>query len=113
MPRQNQRRKKIAKNRRFFLSELRSGKYNKGTIQSDEQTGEPIINGIDDEGSCACAIMHDLFYDYEGTQHHRNYLQALGITPQECRFIQQKLNDTDLSFEEIANQIETLVFVER
>lgn len=99
----------IDKNRKLFLSELRSGKYHKGTIRSDLK-GNPIVECKDDEGSCACAIMHDLFFEYKGTKRSRNYLEALDLTPKECRFIQQELNDSPLSFNEIADQIELRVF---
>ena len=100
----------IEANRAFFLSELRSGKYVKGTIVSDETTGKPVFLDGNYEGSCACAVMHDLFFDYEGTQSSRNYLRALDLTPIECRYIQRDLNDTSLTFNEIADKIESEVF---
>lgn len=102
---------KVKANRAFYLSELRSGKYIKGTIFSDETTGKPIFPaGEDCAGSCACAIMHDLFFIMDGKKSGRNYLKALNLTPEQCRFIQQKINDTELSLPEIADQIEAKVF---
>jgi hypothetical protein len=100
---------KIIENRNFFLSELTSGKYKKGTIISDEK-GKPVIKSKADEGYCACALMHDLFFYHEGTNNSRNYLKALALTPEKCRFIQHKLNDTELSFAEIAEEIKEKVF---
>jgi len=101
----------VKRNRELFLCELRSGKYIKGTIFSDEKTGKPIFPpNTDCAGSCACALMHDLFYEYEGKKSGRNYLKALDLTPEKCRFIQRKLNDTSLNFNEIADLIESLVF---
>jgi len=102
--------KEVQDNRDFFLAELRSGNYKKGTIISDEITGNPIFPDGNCEGSCACAVMHDLFFEYKGTKSSRNYLKALGLTTKECRFIQQKLNDTELNFNQIADAIEKQIF---
>lgn len=94
----------VAANRRFFLSELRSGKYPKGTIRSDCR-GRPIVESPSDHGWCACALMHDLFADQSG-----GYLRALGLSAKQCRYIQQDLNDTPLTFAEIADRIEGEIF---
>jgi hypothetical protein len=99
----------IQHNRKVFLSALRSGEYKKGTTRNDER-GRPVIESESDNGWCACALMHDLFFDYNGTKHHRNYLKALDLTPRQCRYIQQDLNDTPLTFREIADRIEAEVF---
>jgi len=99
----------VAINRADFLAALRSGKYGKGTTRSDER-GRPIVESEQDNGWCACALMHDLFFEYKGTQNHRNYLRALGLTPVQCRYIQQELNDSPLTFPEIADRIEEEVF---
>jgi len=48
----------------IFLSELRSGKYTKGCIKSDEKTGLPIFEKTGDfaeNTACSCAIMGMLF----------------------------------------------------
>jgi hypothetical protein len=99
----------IKRNREFFLEELRSGKYEKGTTVSDEK-GNPVTDG-EDNGYCACALMHDLFYNMDGVESDRNYLKALQLTTAQCRYIQKDLNDTLLSFPEIADRIEQEVFV--
>lgn len=99
----------VESNRAFYLAALRSGKFKKGTIKSDER-GQPIIENDNDEGFCACALMCDLFLVYGGARSSRNYLRALDLTPRQCRFIQRDLNDTVLTFDEIADRIEQEVF---
>jgi hypothetical protein len=99
----------VEENRRFFLSELRSGKYPKGTIRSDER-GRPIVKSDADEGWCACALMVDLFYEMGGVEHEHSFRRALNLTAQQCRFIQQDINDTPDGFDVIADRIECEVF---
>lgn len=99
----------VEQNRDAFLSALRSGEFKKGTTRSDVR-GRPIVESPDDEGYCACALMHDLFFDYGGVENGRNYLRALDLSPSQCRFIQQELNDSPLTFEQIADRIEQEVF---
>lgn len=96
-------------NRAYFIAALRSGVFKKGTIKSDER-GKPVLETPDDNGYCACALMCDLFYSYKGVNSNRNYLTALGLTPEQCRYIQQDLNDTLLTFPQIADRIEQEVF---
>lgn len=99
----------IEKNRKLYLAELRSGKYKKGTILSDAK-GRPIINSkADAEGSCACAIMLHLF-DSTATTSTMKSRMAIGITGKQCQYIQEVLNDSDLTFEQIADRIEVDVF---
>lgn len=101
---------KIRSNREMFLSELRSGKYKKGTIKSDDK-GKPIIASPEDaDGCCACAIMYHLFPDDGGKNSIKASREALGLTAKACGFIQQELNDTPLSFPEIADRIESELF---
>lgn len=100
---------RIKKNRQIFLSELRSGRYKKGCIKSDEK-GKPIIASIqDDDGMCACAIMIHLF-PKEGKPNFPFAKDSLGIKSPDCRYIQQDLNDTDLTFPQIADRIEREIF---
>lgn len=96
----------VASNRAFYLKELRSGKYSKGTTRSDAR-GRPIVESSSDEGWCACALMHDLFF----LDNHADYLHSLGLTARQCEYIQKNLNDTPLTFQEIADRIEREVFV--
>lgn len=99
----------IEENRAVFLEALRSGKYKKGTIRSDEK-GQPIINSKeDDDGYCACAIMCHLF-DPEGNTSTVKAREALGITGEDCRYIQHDLNDSPLTFPEIADVIDERIF---
>jgi len=99
----------VAENRALVLSALRSGKYRKGTIKSDER-GRPVVESEADEGWCACALMHDLFFDYRGWKHKRAFMVALNLKARQCRYIQQELNDTPLTFPEIADLIEVQIF---
>ena len=99
----------IENNRTVFLNELRYGGYKKGTIRSDKK-GKPIIKSKeDDDGSCACGIMMHLF-DPLGTTSTTKARRALGITGQHCYYIQNVLNDSPLSFPEIAERIERDIF---
>lgn len=99
----------ISANRDLYLSALRTGGYKKGTIKSDDR-GKPIIETPEDnDGCCACAIMINLF-PKEGKPNFLFARQSLGITGSDCRYIQQELNDTALTFPEIASRIETDVF---
>lgn len=99
----------IEQNRALFLNELRSGKYKKGTTRSDEK-GNPIISSEEDNnGACACAIMIHLF-DPGAKTSTRKAREALGLTGADCRFIQHDLNDSPLTFPQIADRIEREVF---
>lgn len=100
----------IQANRTKFLSILRTGNYKKGCIRSDEN-GKPIIETPeDDDGCCTCGIMYHEFPGPNGKLSMLNARTALGITRQDCDFIQQELNDTPLTFPQIADRIEAEVF---
>jgi hypothetical protein len=101
----------IELNRFDFLNELRTGNHKKGTIKSDEK-GHPIIEKPEDaDGACACAIMGMMFGQTEsGKISLPQAAKALGIDSKQCRYIQQELNDTSLTFPEIADCIERDVF---
>lgn len=100
--------KNIIKNRELLLTALRSGKFKKGTTRSDSK-GFPIVSTTEDEGYCACAIMLELF-----PTNNLEYRNALDISAEDCRLIQQKWNDEeDLSFTEIADRIEKFIFGNR
>jgi hypothetical protein len=101
--------KEIKINRVKYLKALRSGKYKKGCTKSDEK-GNPIVETKeDDEGYCACAIMNHLF-DPGGRTSTLKAREALGITGKDCGYIQKDLNDSPLSFNEIADKIEIKIF---
>lgn len=100
----------IEANRDQFLEALRSGKYKKGTIRSDEK-GYPIIESEEEnDGHCACAIMLHEFPDEFGRESIVIARKALGISRQDCRFIQHEINDTPLSFPAMADRIEVEIF---
>ncbi len=94
----------IQKNRIKFLEALRSGKYIKGVATSDKR-GRPVVLV---DGCCTCAVMiHEL------SPQKMNYKlarRALGIMVKDCVYIQTELNDTALTFPEIADRIEKEVF---
>lgn len=98
----------ILLNREIFLSELRSGKFKKGCIKSDEK-GYPVFEKESDkEGHCCCAVMVELF---GGAKHSiRAACKALGITSKDCAYIQNNINDNDSTLIENADRIEIEVF---
>ncbi len=101
----------IIANRILFLKELRSGKYKKGTIKSDEQ-GYPIFEtDADKDGHCCCAIMGEMFGETKtGRISLPKAMIALGLKRRDCEFIQKDINDNISNFVENANRIESEVF---
>jgi hypothetical protein len=101
----------VKRNRATFLDAMRSGKYPKGTIETDDR-GRPINHVVTngDEGHCAVGLMAHLFYEYKGVESPRNYLIALDITTRDARKIQQEWNDSPLTFPEIADKVEAEIF---
>lgn len=120
--------KEILHNRVDFLWSLRHDPHKKGAMRSDPDTGRPIFdNEMQKEGGCACGIMTQMFGAAReepgnedgfyidsrkplGKLSFRRAKEALGITTQDCQYIQEKLSDTPLSFPEIADRIEVDVF---
>jgi len=99
----------VKENRNLYLKELRSDKWKKGCMKSDEK-GNPIIETPEDaDGTCACAIMIHLFDPTSQTSTRRSR-EALGLTGNDCYFIQHCLNDSSLSFSQIADILEKTVF---
>ncbi len=101
----------IQSNRKKYLEILRSGKYTKGTIKSDER-GNPIIESEeDDKGYCTCAILLDNFGEEKNGRYNiKKSMKALGLTTKDCAYMQQKINDTSDDFNTIADRIEKEVF---
>lgn len=94
----------VMKNRMQFLNALRSDKYVKGVATSDKQ-GKPVVVV---EGYCACAVMiHELS---PIKMNYREAREALGIKGKDCTYIQTQINDTDLTFHQIADRIEKEIF---
>lgn len=89
-------------NRAIFLAAMRSGKYQKGTVISDDK-GRPIIESEADEGYCVVGLMYSLF-------HPTDRRKALNITQPQCSKIQHEWNDSALTFTEIADLIENQMF---
>lgn len=104
----------VIKKRNLFLAELRSGKWRKGCIKSNESTGKPIFEKEDDFGdntACACAIMGNLFgQQSSGKISLPKATKALGLKATDCRFIQREINDRKSTLKEDADIIETLFF---
>ncbi len=95
--------KEITENRSVFLEALRSGKYPKG----------PFIKGQDEPppgaaGFCAAGLPYTLFLGNKGpVQALRG---VLGVTKRDLHKIQNEWNDSDLTFPEIADLIESEIF---
>lgn len=104
----------ISEKRNLFLSELRSGKWKKGCIKSDEKTGRPIFENEEDfveNTACSCAIMGNLFGQQKnGKISLPKATKALGLKSTDCKFIQQEINDRKSTLEEDAEIIETIFF---
>jgi hypothetical protein len=120
--------KEILHNRVDFLWSLRHDPHKKGAMRSDPKTGKPVFdNEMQKEGGCACGIMTEMFgqprdepdnkdgyyIDHNkplGKLSFKRAKEALGVTTQQCQWIQEKLSDTPLTFPEIADRIEAEVF---
>lgn len=103
----------VLKNREIFLKELRSGKYTKGCIKSDNK-GNPIIEKESDNAentACCCAIMAHLFGKQpNGKLSLPKAMKALELKATDCKFIQTEINDRDSTLSEDAEVIEALFF---
>ena len=97
-------REAVAENRQQFLAALRSGEYVKGPIETDDR-GRPLDPAA--TGWCAVGLAHTLFVDDDLPGSHAKMCAALGLTTVQLRKIQQEWNDTDLTFPEIADLIES------
>ncbi len=98
----------ISQNRVIFLNALRSGLYLKGPTETDEK-GHPLDpNAV---GYCAVGLAYDLFIDEtkpEGSP--LPIRKALGLSAQQFTYIQQEWNDSELTFPEIADLVESKMF---
>ena len=94
----------VAENRQRFLSALRSGAYVKGPIETDDR-GRPA--DPDATGFCAVGLAHTLFVDDDLPGSLSKMCAALGLTAVQFRQIQQEWNDSELTFPEIADLIES------
>lgn len=110
--------RQILRNRVDFLWSLRNDPHIKGTTKSDEK-GNPIFETeLQRDGACACGIMCTMFgrddtfqtFDSSGKINFKKAREAIGITAEDCRYIQTQISDTPLSFPEIADRIEKEVF---
>ena len=96
------------RNRQTFLLALRSGEYPKGPIEVDAK-GRPV--DPEAEGYCAVGLAYDLFYDEDKPYSPLPMRAALGMTAAEFTIIQQEWNDSPLTFPEIADLIETRMYL--
>lgn len=101
----------IRQNRDAFLLALRTGDYKKGTIKSDDR-GYPLFETEADKiGFCACAIMTHMFGEADdGRLSVPKASKALGLPSSACGYIQREINDTELTFPQMADRIEREVF---
>lgn len=93
----------VQQNRCVFLDALRSGKYPKG----------PFVKGQDEpppgaEGFCAIGLPYTLILDNKGPV--MALTGALGLTRQQISKIQNEWNDSELTFSQIADLIESEMF---
>ena len=93
----------VISNRRIFLDALRSGKYEKGPFVKGQ--GEPPPGAT---GFCAVGLAYAVVLDRKGSP--QALIKALGISKKNLAKIQPDWNDTDLTFPQIADLIETEMF---
>jgi len=94
-------------NRQLFLNALRSGDYQKGPTETDKK-GHPLDPNA--TGYCAVGLAFTLFNDPKKPGSPLPMRKALGLSAKQFTHIQQKWNDSKLSFHEIANLIQTEMF---
>ena len=99
----------IISNRKRYLEILRSGKYTKGTIKSDNK-GYPVDPDYQG-GHCVCSIiLHEFGEEINGKFRMSKSLKSLGLKPSDCKYIQEEINDTSQDFNTMADRIEKEVF---
>lgn len=92
-----------AQNRELFLGALRSGLYPKGPTETDDR-GRPVDPNA--TGYCVVGLAYDLFHDDDKPGSPLFMRRALGFSPMQFRRMQQEWNDSELTFNEIADLIE-------
>lgn len=93
----------IAKNRQTFLDALRSDKYPKGPIEVDDKGHPTDPNAY---GFCVDGLAYALFRDEDKPGSLVPVRAALGFSQDQFARLQQVLNDSPLTFPEIADLIE-------
>ncbi len=91
-------------NRVLFLSALRSGLYPKGPIETDDKGRPTDPNAV---GYCVVGLAYDLFHDDDKPGSPLPMRKALGYSAAQFTRMQQEWNDSELTFVEIADLIET------
>lgn len=97
----------IQQNREIFLWALRSGLYPKGPTETDAK-GRPLEPNA--TGYCAVGLAYELFYDDARPGSPLPMRKALGLSRGQFTHIQQEWNDSQRTFAEIADLIETEMF---
>lgn len=92
----------ILGNRKKWIAALRSGTYLKGPVPKMDSRGR-VIENVD--GACACAV---LMHEMGGT--FAQAKKAVGLTNQQCAYIQAELSDKLDTFDEVADRIEKEIF---
>ena len=93
----------VLERRRIFLDALRSGKYPKGPFTKGQDKPPPGALGF-----CAIGLPYTLFLANKGPV--QALTKVLAITKHDIFRIQNEWNDSDLTFAEIADRIETEIF---
>jgi len=93
----------VSLNRSRWIFALRSGEFQKGPVPPTDEKGRPIG---EHEGYCACAVlvhvMNDSFSEAK---------RKVGVTSKQCSYIQAELSDKLGTFEEVADRIESEIFI--
>ena len=89
-------------NRRLFLHALEGGRYAKGPIEVDTR-GRPVDPSA--AGWCAVGLAYTLFHDSSRPGSLVPVRRALGVSRQQLFYLQNTLNDSALTFGEIAARI--------
>ena len=96
----------VAENRKIFLDALRSGEYKKGPFVKGQDEPPPGASGF-----CAVGLPYTLLLNNNGPV--QGLRKVLGVTAQDLWTIQNEWNDSDLTFPEIADLIESRIFSRR
>ncbi len=94
---------KQKENRATFLAALRSGEFTKGEFIKG---GDAPPNA---QGYCAVGLPYTLFLNNEGPV-AAGLKRVLGLKQADISKIQNEWNDSDMSFAQIADKIETEIF---
>ena len=94
----------IEANRAVYLTALRSGDYIKGAYIVGQDKPPPYADGF-----CAIGLPYTLFSNNKGVI-TKELWRTLRLTKEDMYLIQNEWNDSELTFPQIADLIEHLIF---